>query len=405
MRRNVAIVIMFLLAAAIVSGCWSRRELNDLGIVTGFGIDKVKGKYLLSTQVINPSEITQKAPTGLPRAPVTTASVTSNTVFEGVRKMTMLSPRRMYFSHIRVLILSEQVAREGVKDVLDLFFRDHEMRPDFYVLISRNVKAIDILSSFVMLEKIPSNEMYKSLEVTEKYFGASIAVHLDQFIADLTGPGKEPVLSGIEFTADSKKGQSEQTFKLIRPLTLLKLASIGVFKDDKLIGWLDEKASRGFNYVTNNVSGTISQVPCREGGKAIIEILRSKTKMKGGATNGHPHVTVDITAEGNVGEVECNIDLTDTKNIYELERQTERAIQQEIQQAVSQAQKKYKSDIFGFGQAIHRGDPKLWKKLKPDWEREFPALTVTTKVDVKIRRTGKVVNSVHQETEKSEEKE
>ncbi|MBP3962579.1 Ger(x)C family spore germination C-terminal domain-containing protein [Paenibacillus sp. DLE-14] len=50
--------------------------------------------------------------------------------------------------------------------------------------------------------------------------------------------------------------------------------------------------------------------------------------------------------------------------------------------------KKYHSDIFGFGTAIHRANYKAWNQLKDNWEQEFTNLPVHIKVSTQIRRTG-----------------
>ena len=92
-----------------------------------------------------------------------------------------------------------------------------------------------------------------------------------------------------------------------------------------------------------------------------------------------------------------NLDLTKTQTIYELESRAEQATKQLVEAAIKTAQKKYKVDIFGFGEAIHRADPKVWKEIEKDWDQEFQDLSVQVKVDVKIRRIGTVGNSFLQE--------
>ncbi|WP_228552692.1 Ger(x)C family spore germination C-terminal domain-containing protein, partial [Paenibacillus polymyxa] len=62
-------------------------------------------------------------------------------------------------------------------------------------------------------------------------------------------------------------------------------------------------------------------------------------------------------------------------------------------QVIRKAQKKYKTDIFGFGNAIHRDNPKLWNKIKKDWDEEFLDMDVEVNVDFKIRGLGTISNS------------
>ncbi|PUB08321.1 Ger(x)C family spore germination C-terminal domain-containing protein, partial [Paenisporosarcina sp. OV554] len=61
---------------------------------------------------------------------------------------------------------------------------------------------------------------------------------------------------------------------------------------------------------------------------------------------------------------------------------------------IESVQKQYESDIFGFGEAIHRSNPKEWKKIKEQWDKGgFSELTANVKVDVKLQHTGTVGNS------------
>jgi spore germination protein KC len=57
-------------------------------------------------------------------------------------------------------------------------------------------------------------------------------------------------------------------------------------------------------------------------------------------------------------------------------------------------QKDFKSDIFGFGEAIHRADSKAWKELRNNWNTTgFVDLPVDIQVTAKISGVGTVVNS------------
>lgn len=39
----------------ILTGCWNRRELNELAVVLAVGIDSADGQYEVSVQVAEPS--------------------------------------------------------------------------------------------------------------------------------------------------------------------------------------------------------------------------------------------------------------------------------------------------------------------------------------------------------------
>lgn len=104
--------------------------MNDLAITVGLGIDKIGDQYQVSAQVVLPSQIAGSKG-GSPQSPVNLYKATGSTVYEAVRKITTLSPRKIYIAHLRILVLGEDLAKEGISPVLDLLARDTEVRNDF----------------------------------------------------------------------------------------------------------------------------------------------------------------------------------------------------------------------------------------------------------------------------------
>ncbi|XEC95549.1 Ger(x)C family spore germination protein [Paenibacillus tarimensis] len=393
MKRKLFMLGMLILVMTVNTGCWNRRELNELAIEVAAGIDKSGDNYRITTQVVNPGEVAA-GEGGTGRTPVTVYQATSGTLFEARRKMTTISPRKIYLSHLRMVVIGEELAREGISEILDFLLRDHEQRPDFFVVVAKGTTAENVLKILTPLEKIPANKLFYSLRTSEKAWAPTSGVTLDVLISDLVSTGKHPVLTGLKVKGSQETGENKENIEEIAPPAQLQYSGLGVFKNDKLVGWLNEPESKGYNYIMDNVKSTVGHLPCPKGGKVVLEVIRNKGKIKGKVKNGKPEVDVEIRTETNVGEVACrNLDLTKTKTIYEMEATVEQIIKKLAEKAIKKAQKKYKADIFGFGEAIRRADPKFWKSVKKNWDREFADLPVNVKVDVKIRRTGTVSQS------------
>lgn len=407
MKRAFLLVLTILLLVLMTTGCWNRRELNELSIVGAIGIDKEPGadQYMFSVQVINQGVISSKGGgEGIGQASVTTFEMETSSMFEGMRRLTTVSPRKLYLAHMRMLILSEEVAKEGVGPILDLFSRDHEYRPDFYVIVTKDTKAGDVLKQFTQIEKVPANKLFSSLEMSEKHWAPTVAVRLDEVEASLVSLGKQPVLTGVMVRGDERAGESEKALQRLEPPAYVVYTGIGVFRGDKLVGWLNEEESKGYNYIADNVKSTVGPLACPQKGEVILEMIRSSSNVQAKFQNGKPQIQIKIKAEGNVGEVLCDVDLQDPKTIEKLERNGEQRIKQIIQRAVDKAQHKYRSDIFGFGEVIHREDAKYWKKIQGEWDEVFPHVPVVVDVDLQIRRTGTKVNSYLTEMRKAREK-
>lgn len=378
--------MLCLLSLVLLSGCWSRRELNELAIILGMGIEKSGNQYLISVQVVDPKEVaTQKGGSG--SAPVILYTATGDTLSEAIRKV--MTPRVLYPAHLRVLVIGEELAREGITEPLDLFSRARQVRPDFFVLVARGQKAEDILKVLTPLEKLPSNSIMRMLERLEITWAPTIGVTLDELLSDLSSEGKNPAIGGIRVRGDKEIASEKANIEKANPYALLQLSGIAAFdRSGKLVGWLSEEESKGLNYILGNVQQTLGIVPCPEGGKMALRSVRAESKIKGHVEKGKPRIDVEVQVESDIEEVLCSIDIMRTESIAQLEKIAEKNLQELMEASIRKAQKSYRSDIFGFGEAINRADPVYWEERKSDWNQIFPQLTVNVKTDVKIRRTG-----------------
>jgi spore germination protein KC len=393
--KTLPLVLITIILIPILTGCWNRRELNELALVVAMSIDKSGNQYSISTQVVDPGEVSVSARGG-GRAPVTTYDEKGIHLFEAVRRMTTVSPRKLYWSHLQMLVISEDVAKDGLNNILDFFTRDNEFRKDFYIVVSKDIQAKEILRNLTSIEKIPAHKMRSSLETSERAWAPTVAIQLDELISALTSDGINPILTGISIHGNGPKGESVENVQRIEPFARLKYKNIAIFKKDKLIGWFNEKESKGYNYIMNNVHSTVGHIPCEKKGELVVEIIRSKTKIKGKVVNGKPKIDITVSSEANIGEVACHVDLTKPDTITQLEKNTNKVDIDILTNSVNKA-KKLGVDVFGFGEVIHRADPKAWKNLKNNWDQEFVQIPVTVHSNFKIRRTGAVNQSFLQQ--------
>ncbi|PPQ48670.1 Ger(x)C family spore germination protein [Paenibacillus peoriae] len=394
MKRKKAILFLILALVLLLTGCWNRRELNELAIAVGMGIDKQGDQFRVSLQVVDPGKASAKKGAG-GGAPATLYTEEADTIFEAIRKITTISPRRMYFSHLRICVIGESMATEGMAKSLDLLSRYHQFRTDFYIVVSKGTSAEDTLKIMTPLDPIPANDLFSSLETSQKNWSPTTTVTLDELVSALTSEGMQPVLTGLRIVGNKEMGETSGNVQEIAPSARLQYSGLAVFRKDRLIGWLNETESRGYNFILGKVQSSVGFVACPGGGKVVSEIIRTQTSIKGSVYRGEPQINIKMQVEANVGEVECtDLDLTQVGTIYDLENKEEEKIAEFMKMAVRKAQKSYKADIFGFGEAIHRADPRTWKSIKKNWDYEyFTELPVHIKVDFKIRRLGTIGSS------------
>jgi len=389
---------LLMILTIFLSGCWSKRELNELAIVAALGIDKVDNEFDITVQVVIPGEISSKQPTS-GRSPVITYHSKGATVFEAIRKMTTLTARKLYFSHLQIVVLGDELAREGIGKPLDLISRDHEFRNDFDVIVAHDATAEEVLNVLTPIEKVPATKLLNSLRTSEKSWGTTQSINIDEIINTLNSKENSVVMSAIEIQGDKNVGMEQTNVKRSKSPVLLKYAGLAVFKEGKLIGLLTEDESRSLGFLRDKIDSTIEILACPKGGTLSTEITHSKTKIKGKFENGAPKIKVFIDVNQNVGEVECNIDLTKEKSIHYINKKTEEIIKKRIDKTISTIQQNYRVDVFGFGEALHRTNPKEWKKIKKDWLTIFQELPVKVEVHVNTQGIGTMENSLVNKTE------
>lgn len=391
-RTSLALSLLILVAATL-AGCWDRRELNDLAIAVGIGLDSSENGVQVTTQIVNPSEVASKRAGTTYSTPVTNFSATEATTFEALRKLTTLAPRKIFPSHLRVLIIGESLARKGLTKVLDGISRDRDFRSDFYLIIAKGTSAKNVLDILTPIEKIPANKMFVTLDFSQKFWAPTVKMELDQIMSDLSDPAKDTVLTGIQIVGNERKGETIRNLNKAEPDALLKYSGVALFKGDKLTDWLNEEESKGYNFIMGNVKNTAGHAICPGGGIVAVEGTRTKTTIKGRVVEGEPEITVHLSMEENIGEVQCDIDLTKSENIERIEELGEEKLIKIMEAAVRKAQDN-KADIFGFGEAIEDANPKYWVKIRKDWDKYFADLKVTFNVDVQIRRLGTTTNPI-----------
>lgn len=391
MKRKLIILLIITFIISLLTGCQTSREMNELLIATAIGVEKTQDGYFLTVQTLNPKEMASESRTTF--TPVTTYHIEGSNLLEAFRRMTTVTPSKIYVSHVRIIVFGEELAKYGLNDLLDFLSRDHEMRGDSLVLVAKNSTPDDILRILTAMENVPSNKVYNALEIATFSWAPLKKVTGDELVAVLMNEGENPVLPGISIEGDKNLGEVSKTLENVNPSAILKIGPLAAFKKDKLVGWLNEDESAGYNYINDTVKGTVEVISCSAGGKIGIEIFRTKSNVNGKVISGKPEINVEIKVEGDVDDVESKIDLSKPESIKELERALEKKILKKAAAAIKKAQTEFDSDIFGFGEAIHRADYKVWKDLKKNWDTEFVSLPVIISVTAELKYgTGKILN-------------
>ncbi|MNK39034.1 Spore germination protein A3 precursor [compost metagenome] len=396
---GLAAVLLFL------SGCWDSIELNRRAVVSGMGIDIQHGekpKYKVSLQVIIADEISGKYSRG--GSPVSVYHGEGRTIFEAVREASRKVPRYLSLGHINALIFSEELARSGIKDVLDYMERDAQIRTTSQVYLAKGQEASDIVNIMTPIGKIPSSDLAQKSQASSRLLGDNYRVEIDDVIRALQIPGGGPIINGVRIDGDLQTAPTKSNIEQVNIPAILQLEGVGIFAGDKLMTWMNPHQSRGLIWVSDKIKQTALVTGCADKkGLVAFEIIRSRTKVKAQLKDPeHPVIKISVMPQASIKELNCDLDVRKDAVLNQLEQELNKLIEQEMQSAVEEA-KKIKSDVFGFGSVVERTNPKVWKSLKSRWADVFAHMDVEYNAQTVIRYSGMRDRSYRSQITKEEE--
>jgi len=381
MKIKPVLTIAICFALAFIPGCWDRRELNETGLVAGVGIDLIEeDSVLFSTQVVVPSNIKTAGQTGGgggggggTQKAFVVFSASGKTVFHALRRLLNYTSRKLFYGYSKVIVINEEVVkRYSLDEILDLFYRDPELRERNWVLVTKDraldimntVHPLEMVSCFAISDEIVANS-HKSKTVPND------VLHVHQISQS---GGQDVTVSVVTKDADNHPN----------------ISGSAMFKEGKFAAYLTEMESRGLLWVLGKVkSGIVTFSWPDDPGKEIsIEILRVHSKIEPFIKDGKIGINATVEQVGNIGEMECTIDLTQPGIMEKLAKCEENAIKTEIDWTLKKA-RQYHCDVFGFGNHVHIKYPKEWRSVEKTWRDEiFPEMEVNVDVKVRLNQIG-----------------
>ena len=138
-RIKAAIGLTAVISAMLLSGCME-REPNDLAYVVALGFDKAEApdNYIMTIQFARPTNISGSGGEsgGSGQGIVENISVEAPNIYAGINLADHIVSKELSLSHAKLIVFSEDVAKEGVSDIMETFARNEELRPDIYLAVA-----------------------------------------------------------------------------------------------------------------------------------------------------------------------------------------------------------------------------------------------------------------------------
>ena len=395
MKKKFCFVLFATIILTCFTGCFNYRELENLAIVTGLSIDKKDGEYIVGTLIANSKKQEASSKEGQSQSIVYEGR--GKSIMEAFYDIDLESPKQLYIGHLTVAIIDESIAKNEIEKISDILIRSPESRKNFYVLIAKDAKAIDVLKITTPLESFPSQNISMNLKNTSTYQGISTDLTYSEFIASLLTTGINPTLPSVQIIGEVKNGEQQSNLESTNPKTKLKLSTLAVFRDAELLGYVTEEESKMINILNKRTSYAMQSIKYKDS-QIVFHLSDFKITKKVSLAKGKPTLFLNFSSKAAINEINTDANLSDPNIIADINELLNQKIKQEIKKTIGTTQNKFQSDIFGFGNLFYQKYPNYFSKIETKWDKDiYKTLSLNINVNIDLETKGSLEQTIRRE--------
>ena len=349
----------------LLSSCVG-QEPNDIAYVTALGIDKKDDEYVYTIQFANPTKISGGASEegGKGGQIVENLSVGGNSIYSGINNANAILSKNLSLAHAKLVVVSEDVARDGLYDITDLLARNGEIRPDIYIAVAENSQEY-ILEIQPVIELNPAKYYQLTYEKNE-FGGVARNSAVEYYFSNMTGnrdcvlplagtantDGEERSENSVsESVSENKRYEDSEKYEsdfenngrnYLAGQAGLKIANksetigMAVFNADEYIGKLGSIETELYNILSGQIEE--NYIEFYSGQTSVPITLRINQKKK-------PDYDIDIDSK------HVNIKVRLEGELMSLSKQYEEAnwinyMEKELSQMMSEKAENFINDVY-----------------------------------------------------------
>lgn len=376
--------ILLFISIFILTGCTSNyRELNELGIITAFGIKKIDNEYEVSFQLVN---VTNSDNTTIEESPISVIKGTGKTIYDAARSLHLKSSKVFFLSSVQYVILDKSVLTDDLTPIIDYLTRDTRLSLNFLILSSEDDPSL-ILSSLSEFDISPSNNLYEIISLSLERYGVSYKLTLKDFLSSYLEYGKVPVIPNITLTNINSNNTDEM--KKSNTDSYVELKDLIFINNDNEIIHLSKEEILGFNFINNNIKNAVITCNC-DNGYFTIETLKSDTSLK--LVNNVVNIKTDVEAE--LVYYGCEEEFDSVSSLNRVTNIIEETIKDYYTLSINKV-KDNNTDYLSIGNFIYKKYPKYFDFNSDNWDTSgFNKLGFKYDVNANIYKQGNLKEGI-----------
>ena len=362
--KKIIILIFFMF---ILTGCYNYNEMNELAIVSTLGIEKERDNFIISASIVNIKKGSNQGSENSNSSKTVVFKTRGKNISECITNLSKVSSKKIFLSHLNLIILSEDVIKNDIFYITDFFLRETKNKINFYIATTTKNKPSEILETLSSLEDLPGIDTIKIIENSSSFKGTSSIITFEKLIDTYLKKGVVPVYTDVIIDGDYKKNNDLKDLTKAKPNAILKINNLVFFSGINSYK-LNNDESLGYNILNNNIINPVLTRKCdNEKNTYSIKIIGSKTKFIDNLKNNEIIINLDV--KSSINEYNCK---NDARNA-----DTRKKITKEINYTLS-------NKYFDF-------EEKNWNK------EGLPKLKFKIKTNIEIVKTGNLMRSIVKE--------
>jgi spore germination protein KC len=414
MCRLISIVLLFVFAASSLTACWDAKEIDQWAYVYTIGVDKgVDNVFRFTFQIPSMKQDGGGSGGGGAKGGPSVGneyyfiSVDAPTFHSGVNMVESSLSRTLNYMHAKYLVISEDLAREGVERFINSMVRSWQIRRIMHIIIAKG-KASSFVKGFVPKLTTATSKAQTGFMDIYKDTGLFFDTDYQRFLEDLKTTYRMPAatLAALnDFSNYRTRGNPPEEFKSEGEYYAGELPRSGgnefeffgtaLFNGDKMVGQLNGDESRALLMIRGEFkSASIAIADPKDKGYRITvdTIMKKKPNIKVEFHEGKPVINLEIFLEADIQNLQSPTEYESTEEKPVLEDAYKMYIKGIIDKTIDKC-KELNVDVFGFGEkaAKHFLTIQEWEEY--NWLSRFKDAEVNTKVEFTIRRTGTILKT------------
>ncbi|QDR81511.1 Ger(x)C family spore germination protein [Sporomusa termitida] len=405
-----------LLLTVCTAGCNGGREIDDFAYVVSVGIDPGPDNQSIITYQIATGQGQGGKENGTGEASTFLITIVAPSLAEARNLLNSVVARTPNLSHTKAVIIGEDLARQGIGDILGPLLRFREFRGSMFITVTRGSAQEFMQKNKPSMEKLPSRWLENSL-TSRQDTGYFLASNLHQFYTRLKSTSGAPYATYMGINpldlqpkpVDNKdKGEEAVAYY---PAGLgreggdpAEVIGTAVFVADKMVGALNNEETRVVSILSGDfVRGfiTVTDPLAPQHGINVHLRLGQKPEIKPAWLEGRLVFTIKLLLEGEITSIPSGINYENREYGLLLEQHIANVLTNQMEKMLAHTQE-LGSDVVGFGLHARNLFSNFSEVDQLNWYKIYPTVGFNLNVSVKTRRTGLMYKSSPIKTEADE---